>query len=209
MAIILYVTANVKAEARSRSLLLGSEFLEEYLRLNPQDEVQVVDVYRDSIQRVDEDVLNAWGRVERGEDHSLLSDEERHKINRIWRMADQFLRCDKYVFVTHSLNLWLPAEFKMYVDATCVLDRSYRLTPHGSEGMLRGLPRKSLHLHADSAYSFGRERDQSVAYLRSVLNVLGVAHQETVLLKGDDPETGSWEEYEAARNRLLGLARRF
>ena len=71
------------------------------LRWNPQDEVQVLDLYRDSIQRVDLDVLNALGRIEQGgNDILLLSEVERRKISRVWRLADQFARCDKYVFVT-------------------------------------------------------------------------------------------------------------
>ena len=190
MANLLYVTCNVRPQDRSRTLSLGNEFLEEYLRWNPQDEVQVLDLYRDSIQRVDQDVLNVWGRIERGEDYGLLSEEERHKMRRLWRLADQFRRCDKYVFVTHSLNLWFPAEFKMYIDAICIPDRTYHMTPGGAKGMLPDQRRKSLHLHAGPPYKFGQEQDLSVAYLRSVLNFLGVADQETVLLEGDDPERG-------------------
>ena len=114
-------------------------------------------------------------------------------MSRLWRLADQFGRCDKYVFVTHSLNLWFPAEFKMYIDAICVPDRTYRLTPGGAEGMLSDRHRKSLHLHAGPPFKFGQEQDLSVPYLRSVLSFLGVADQETVLLEGDDPERGSEE----------------
>lgn len=209
MANLLYITCNIKPQDKSHTLTLGYEFLEEYLRRNPQDEVQVLDLYRDSIQRVDQDVLNAWGRLERGEDYGFLSDEERLKIARLWRLADQFRRCDKYVFVTHSINLWFTAEFKMYIDAICLPDRTYRLTPHGAKGMLHYLSRKSLHLHAGSPFSFGEEQDLSVAYLRSVLSFLGVLNQETVLLKGDDPEQTANEEHEAARRRLLELAHRF
>lgn len=209
MANLLYVTCNLRSQTRSRTLSLGYEFLEEYLRWNPRDEVQVIDPYRDSIQRVDEDLLNAWGRIERGEDYGLLSDEERRKMSRVWRLADQFRRCDKYVFVTHSLNLWFPAEFKMYIDAICVPDRTYHLTPSGAERMLNGLERKSLHLHAGPSFTFGREQDLSAAYLRSVLGFIGVEDQETVLLQGDDPEQGAKEEYEAARRSLLEMARRF
>jgi FMN-dependent NADH-azoreductase len=210
MANLLYVTCNVRPQDRSRSLSLGYEFLEEYLRSNPQDEVQVLDVYRDSIQRVDQDLLNAWGLIARDENYVLFSDEERRKISRVWRLADQFGACDKYVFVTHSLNLWFPAEFKMYIDTICVPGRTYRLTPHGAKGMLPDLCRKSLHLHAGPSFTFGREQDLSVAYLSSVLNFLGIADQEKVLLQGDNPERGATiKEYEAARRRLLALARRF
>lgn len=209
MANLLYVTCNVRTQERSRTLSLGNEFLEEYLRWHPKDEVQILDLYRDSIQRVDQDVLNVWMRIERGEDYGFLSDGERHKIARIWRLADQFGRCDKYVFVTHSLNLWFPAEFKMYIDAICVLDRTYRLTSHGAEGILPELCRKSLHLHAGPPYKFKQEQDLSVEYLRSVLYFLGVTKQKTALLEGDDPEQGSKEECETVRRRLFELAQHF
>ena len=209
MANLLYVTCNVRHQDRSRTLSLGYEFLEEYIRWHPQDEVQVLDLYRDSIQRVDQDVLGAWERIEQGEDYGLLSVEERPKMSRIWRLADQFRSCDKYVFVTHSLNLWFPAEFKIYIDTICVPDRTYRQTPKEAKGMLPDRRRKSMHLHAGPSIAFGREEDHSVAYLRSVLNFLGVAEQKTVILHGDNPEHGDIIEFEAARHKLLALARRF
>jgi FMN-dependent NADH-azoreductase len=209
MASLLYVTCNVRPQDRSRTLSLGYEFLEEYLNWNPQDEVQILDLYRDSIQRADQDVLNAWGRIERGEDYVLLSDEERRKVSRLWRLADQFGRCDKYVFVTHSLNLWFPAEFKMYMDAICVPNRTFRFTPRGAEGMLPGESKKSIHLHARAPFRYGTEADLSVPYLRSVLNFLGVKEQETVVVAGDNPEVDVCEDYEMARRRLMDLALTF
>lgn len=211
MANLLYVTCNVRPQDRSRTLSLGNEFLEEYLRRNPRDEVQVIDVYRDSVQRIDQDVLNALERIERGEEDYilLLSEEERRKMSRLWRLTEQFRRCDKYVFVTHSLNLWFPAEFKMYIDAICIPDRTYRLTPGGVEGILSDPPRKALHLHAGPSFKFGREQDLSVPYLCSVLTFLGVAHLETMSIESDDPERWHKEEDEAVRHRLLELAHRF
>jgi len=209
MANLLYVTCNVRPQDKSRTLTLGYEFLEEYLRCNPQDEVQVLDLYRDVIQRFDLDVHNAFGRVAGGEKYSLHSYDELPKVIRMLRLADQFCTCDKYVFVTHSLNLWFPAEFKMYIDAICVPDRTYRLTPGGPEGMLPDRHRKSLHLHAAPLHKFGQQQDMSGAYLCSILSFLGVTDQETVFLDGDDPERASGGEHEKARHRLLELARRF
>jgi FMN-dependent NADH-azoreductase len=209
MANLLYVTCNVRTRDRSRTLLLGNEFLEEYLRRNPEDDVQVLDLYRDSIQRIDQDVFSAWEQSEDGQNYALLAEDERRKMSRIWRLAEQFGRCDKYVFVTHSFNLWFPAEFKMYIDTISVPGLTYRLTPQGAEGMLSDRRRKSLHLNAGLPYSFGEEQDRSLGYLRAMLGFLGIADQETVLLKGDDPEQGSIEEYEAARRKLLKMARGF
>jgi FMN-dependent NADH-azoreductase len=209
MANLLYVTCNVRPQDRSRTLSLGLEFLEEYLRSHPQDEVHTLDLYRDSIQRIDQDVFSAWERSKSGQNYALLSEEERRKMSRIWRLAEQFGRCDKYIFVTHSFNLWFPAEFKMYIDTISVPGLTYHLTPQGAQGSLSVRSRKALHLHADLPFIFGSEQDMSVSYLRSMLSFLGVADLETVLLSGDDPEEGSEEEYEAARHRLLELARGF
>lgn len=206
MAKLLYITCNVKAQNQSRTLTLGYEFLEEYLRCNPRDEVQILDLYRDSIQRVDKDVLNAWERMERRE---YLSDEERNKMGRLWRLVDQFGRCDKYVFVSCSTPLRLPAEFKTYINTICVTNRSYRHMQNEAEEVLLDRPRKSLHLHAVPNPSNGHEHDQSITYLSSVLNYLGITDQESVLVNGDDPERASINEHEAAHCRLLELARIF
>lgn len=209
MANLLYVTCNVRPQDKSRTLSLGNEFLEEYLIRNPQDEVQILDLYRDSIQRVDLDVLNVWWRIELGEDYSFISDGERNKIARLFRLADQFRRCDKYIFVTCSLNLWFPAEFKMYIDAIGIPDPTNYMTPLAAKSMFPGQPKKSLHLHACTPHYFVQEQELSSAYLRSVLSFLGVTDHETVLLEGDNPEQGSKDEYETVRHRLLELARRF
>jgi len=209
MGKLLYVTCNVASPDRSRTLSLGYEFLESYLRWHRDDEVYILDLYRDNIPRVDQDVLIALEQLARGGDSLLLTDEERRKLSRLWRLAEQFALCDKYVFVTHSLNLWLPAEFKMYVDAICVPGCTYRVTPEGAEGLLPGGHRKSLHLHATSPFRVGRESDLSVPYLSSVLNFFGITAQESVLLRGDRQEQGDQQEYEAARRDLLQLAHRF
>lgn len=209
MSNLLYVTCNVRPQDRSRTLSLGTEFLEKYLSRNPQDEVQILDLYRDSIQRVDLDVLNVWWRIERGEDYSFISDVERNKVARLFRLADQFRRCDKYVFVTCSLNLWFPAEFKMYIDAIGIPDPTNHMTPLAAKSMYPEQYKKSLHVHACSPHNIVQEHELSVAYLRSVLSLLGVTDHETVILEGDDPDQVSREDHEMARHRLLELAHRF
>lgn len=209
MADLLYITCNLTPNHRSRTLSLGSEFLKHYLRCHPEDEVQFLDLYRDNIQRADQDLLEVWRRSARGESAFALNDEERRKVSRVWRLADHFTRCDRYVFVTHSLNLWFPAEFKMYVDTICVPDRTYRVTPQGAQGRLADKRRKSLHLHAASAIPFGEQPDLSVPYLSSLLFFLGVTDQETVVVNGDDPEEACAEETATARRKLQELARRF
>ncbi|MBJ6725084.1 NAD(P)H-dependent oxidoreductase [Geomesophilobacter sediminis] len=208
MANLLYITCSIAPPEASRTQTLGQEFLNEYLRWNPRDVVRVLGLYRDPIPRLDLDVHNAFHRMARGDDLIDLSDDERRKVIRLWRLADQFEACDKYVFVTQSLNLWFPAEFKMYVDAIWVPNRSYRLATGRRPETLPGETKRSLHIHAPS-YRHGKSTDFSVNYLSTVLGNLGVADQEVALLDQDEVEEGHDAQYEKVLRKLMDLALRF
>ena len=60
---------------------------------------------------------------------ALTADEQR-KIGSIWSFTDQFDSADKNVFVTTLWNLGFPAELRMYIDTVCVVNKTYRYTPH-------------------------------------------------------------------------------
>jgi len=209
MAKLLYITCNLLPVQHSCSQSLGAEFLDEYLRWNPRDEVYCLDLYRDNIQHVDVDVLNAWEKLADGGRLALLNGEEQRKIGRMLRLAEQFVGSDKYVFVTHSLNLFFPAEFKTYVDAICAVNKINRITDPLAQGVPRE-QRKSLHLHSLGAICYGKEEDLSGSYLRSVLNSLGVEKQLTVQMEGsDDPRRQDPDRLSRWRRECLALAAQF
>ena len=52
MARLLYITCNLEPVKLSRGLTVGSEFINEYQRCNPGDEIHFLDLYRDNIQRL-------------------------------------------------------------------------------------------------------------------------------------------------------------
>ncbi|GFO66929.1 FMN-dependent NADH-azoreductase 2 [Geomonas limicola] len=210
MANLLYISCNLNPVERSRCLTLGAQFLDEYLRWNPRDQVYSLDLFRDNIQHIDADVISAREKLAQGARLPQLSPEEQRKMRRIWWLADQFIACDKYVFVTPSWNLFFPAEFKYYIDAICEVEKTYRITELGAEGMLHSAQKKSLHLHALASHRFASERDLGAGYLSSLLNFLGVTRQTTVLLEGgDDPASVQGWVHEEERTRLIGLAQLF
>ena len=195
MAKLLYVTCNLKPLEHSRSLSVGNEFLDEYLRRNPGDEVHFLELYRDNIQRVDADVLGGWGKMRNGESFDALTIDEQRKIGRIWKHADQFIASDKFVFVTPMFNLGFPAEFKMYIDAICVVGKTFTYTPHRPCGASER-PGQEV-----SPYSFfrrlppGKEEDHSVPYLRSIMNFMGVEDFNAIVLEGVDTVPEKAEEF--------------
>jgi len=198
MAKLLYVTCNLKPAELSCSLSVGNEFLDEYLKHNPDDEVHVLDLYRDHIQRIDADVLSGWGKLRGGESFASLSADEQRKISRIGKHADQFIAADKYVFVTPMFNLGFPAEFKMYIDAVCVAGKTFAYTPTGPVGLLKDQRRKSLHIHSSGGFHYGKDEDHSVPYLKAVMGFMGVEDFEAIVVEGVDAMPDQAEQFKVA-----------
>jgi FMN-dependent NADH-azoreductase len=186
MATVLYVTCNLKPATVSRSLSVGTAFLLEYGRTHPGDEIQMLDLYRDPIQRIDSDVLAGWGKLRSGQPFAALSEDEQRKISRIDRLADQFVAADKYVFVTPMWNLSFPAELKMYVDCICSVGKTFIYTEKGPKGLLYGKGKKCLHVHSSGGFHSGKPEDFSTPYLKSVLAFLGIEDFVSVVIEGVD-----------------------
>jgi FMN-dependent NADH-azoreductase len=210
MAKLLYVTCNLKPVEHSRSLSVGKEFLNEYLRQNPTDEVHFLDLYRDNIQRIDADVLSGWGKMRNGESFASLTSDEQRKIGRIWKHADQFIAADKYVFVTPMFNLGFPAELKMYIDAVCVVGKTFVYTATGPVGLLKNQGRKCLHIHSNGGFHYGKAEDHSVPYLKSIMGFMGIEDFEAVVVEGVDAVPDQAEAFKvAAGERARKLASQF
>lgn len=210
MARLLYITCNLKPAEISCSLSVGKEFLDEYLRQNPDDEVHFLDLYRDNIQRIDADVLSGWGKMRNGASFASLTDDEQRKIGRICKHADQFIAADKYVFVTPMFNLGFPAELKMYIDTVCVVGKTFVYTPTGPVGLLKNQGRKCIHIHSNGGFHYGKVEDHSVPYLKSIMGFMGIENFEAIVIEGVDAIPDRADEFkgiatEKARNMAVGF----
>jgi FMN-dependent NADH-azoreductase len=186
MTKLLYVTCDLKPVEHSRSLIVGSEFLHEYLKWNPEDEIHMLDLYRDNIQRVDADVLSGLGKIRRGHHFAALTEDEQRKIGRIRRLADQFVAADKYVFVTPLWDLGFPAELRMYIDTITVVKKTYRYSPMGPEGLLKNQGTKCLLIHTADGFDPGKKDAQNVSSISSFMKFMGIEEFEAISIKGSN-----------------------
>jgi len=90
MAKLLYVTCDLNHIENSRCLIVGTEFLNKYISCNPEDEIHMLDLYRDNIQRTDDDVLRGLDKMRIGHHFATLTEDEQRKISRIWKLIEQF-----------------------------------------------------------------------------------------------------------------------
>ena len=182
---LLYVVCELKPVENSHSLTVASAFLNEYLKWNPNDEIHSLDLYRDYIQRIDADVLGGLEKINQGDVFAALTDDEQRKLGRIWRLADQFIAADKYVFVTPLWHIGFPAELKMYIDAICVVGKTIQYTPDGPKGLLEKQGKKCLHIHTSNKRPLRNGENHDVSYFNFMMNFMGIKEVKSIVIKGN------------------------
>lgn len=211
MSKLLYITANPKKIEDSFSLSVGKEFLTTYRAENPSDEIVELDLFKSYVPEIDEDVLNGWGKLQKGVSFEDLSENERNKVAGINALTELFMSADKYVFVTPMWNLSFPPRVKAFIDTILMAGKTFKYTEHGPVGLLTG--RKAVHIQARGGiYSEGPAAAMEFGdrYLRSVLSFIGIHDVETVAIEGMAyaPEQAS-EIHERAIEHAKAVAVRF
>ena len=213
MARLLYITCTLRSVKLSRSLIVGSEFLNEYRRCNPGDEIHFLDLCRDDIQRIDADVLTGYEKMLSGQPPAALTLDEQRKIVRIWRFVDRFISMDKYVPVVSAWNQGFPSELKlyaelyaalkMYIDTVYVPGKPYKCTHAGNKGLLKNRGKKCLLIRSTGGLNYGKEEDQCLLQFSSVMAFIGIENFMSIDICGPDaiPETDevSGEDINKAR----------
>ncbi len=209
MAKLLYITRNLGPVKLSRSLTVGSAFLNEYQQCNPGDEIHFLDLYRDNIQRIDLDVLTGYEKMVSGQPPAALTFDEQRKIVRICRLVDRVISLDKYVSVISTWNLGFQAELKMYAELKIYMDtiyvpgKTYEFTPSGTQGLLKNRGKKCLLIRSTDGLNYGKEKDHCLLQFSSVMAFMGLEDFMNIDICGPDaiPETGevSGEDINKAR----------
>lgn len=61
MSKLLVIKAHPLTKEESRSICALETFLNSYKSQNPNDEIELLDVYTDFIPEIDEELLSSWG----------------------------------------------------------------------------------------------------------------------------------------------------
>ncbi len=199
--ILLYITANPKNITQSRGLTAGEAFLKEYAAHHPGDEVVRLNLFSLDVPNLDQAMIAALSGQEPAEE------TPRKKLTQLRAYADQFVKADRYVFVTPLWNLGVPPALKTYLDNVSQAGQTFRYTENGPEGLLKG--KKSLHIHACGGIYSAPEMaplDHGAAHLRDLMGLFGVADHTLVRLEGLDmfpQEAGRIADAAAAELRAL------
>lgn len=170
MSKVLYIKANAKREELSRTYRISAAFIKKYKKLNPDDEIITLDLYKEKIGFLTGDELL--------EIRSLKSGEGRD--NPILKYAYQFAEADKYVIASPFWNLSIPAILKAYIDYVSVAGITFKYTANGAVGLCNG--KKAIHIVARGGEYSGEKAafEMGDRYLRTIFGFFGISDFTTI-----------------------------
>lgn len=188
---ILYIKANIKKNGDSRTFKISDRFVDEYKKNNPDDEVTVLDLYKERIGFL------------RPEDLEKLLGEKDDEVrkNSILRYVYQFVDADKYIIAAPMWNLSIPAILKAYMDYVCASGITFKYTENGPVGLCKG--KKAVHIVSRGGnYSEGpaKEYEMGDRYLRTIFAFFGITDFTTIAADKLDDKS---EDVEAILNRAI------
>lgn len=176
MSRVLYIKANIKPEGQSRTFKVSDEFVEEYKKNNPNDEVVTLDLYKENI-----DFL----RPKDLEKLFSFKDEESKNHPKL-KYAYQFAEADKYIIAAPMWNLSIPAILKAYIDYVSVSGITFKYTAQGPVGLLNN--KKAVHIVSRGGDYNNSPYEMGDRYLKTILGFFGITDMKTIAL--DNTDTG-------------------
>jgi len=182
MSKVLYVKASPMGEL-SFSLGVADAFVDAYTRNHPEDEVDVLDLFKQQIPTFDSQAASAKYKIMHGKGHS-------HKDREIWdeivSIIDRFKSADKYVMAVPMWNFSIPYRLKQYIDIIVQPGYTFAVREDGSyEGLVKGKPvfiayaRGGQYVPGTQAEGF----DLQKRYLELILGFIGLTDIRSVTIE--------------------------
>jgi len=179
---VLVVKAHPLTAKESRSVYVAEQFLTSYRQTNPQDEIELLDLYTDSIPLVDKDILTAFSALAQKMPFTDLSPAQQEKLGRFDELTAQFMAADKVVIVNPMWNLSIPPMLKAWFDTIMVVGKTFRYTATGSVGLLPDKP--ILHIQANGGTYEGK--DFGAQYVHTAMEFMGITNVVDLFVEGMD-----------------------
>lgn len=164
----------------SYSSLVAMRVLRELRQVYPDASVTIRDLARYPLPHIDEDFAIATRSVA-----GARTDRQRALLERSDRLIDELIGADVVVIAAAMINFGVPSTLKAWIDYVVRPGRTFRYTPTGTQGLLRGR-RAILVLSRGGIYSSGplRSFEHDESYLRSVLNHVGISDVQSIVIEG-------------------------
>jgi FMN-dependent NADH-azoreductase len=136
MSELLYIKASPMGEL-SFSIAAADAFIAAYRKVNPQDTIWTLDIFKEPLPAFDFAAASAKYKIMHGKDHSQKDKEVWGKVVKV---IEQFKSADKYVFAVPMWNFSIPYRLKQYIDIIVQPGYTFNSTAAGYDGLVKNKP---------------------------------------------------------------------
>ena len=169
MSKVLYVMATPKNHEESYTLTLSNKFVEEYKKLNPEDIIVNLDLYKEKVPHLSKEAVEDYGRYE----------------GVIMEKSKEFSYYDKYIFAFPMWNLSVPSILKAYIDHIIASGITFEYRDGIPVGLLSG--KKALVVVTRGGYYSAPPSDEyafDTTFMKGILKFMGIEDYAELLAEG-------------------------
>jgi len=178
---ILYIKAS-PMKGLSFSIAAADAFLEKYLQLNPDTQLETIELFSEPLPEFDFTTASAKYKIMHGKPHS---EQEKQRWDKVVEIIENFKFADKYILAVPMWNFSIPYKLKHYLDILIQPSLTFTTDEQGNYKPL--IPDKPVFI----AYARGGEYkdepaknlDMQKPYLELALNFIGLKNIKSVTIE--------------------------
>jgi FMN-dependent NADH-azoreductase len=182
---LLVINAHAAVDSpASVSLEVGNHFIETYRKMNPNETIEQIDLYREEIPEINSTVLSAWEKFASG---GALTAEEKRVTGKMNEILQQFKSAKKYVIIMPLHNFNIPSRLKDYMDNVMIARETFKYTENGGVGLLTDGRSLLVIQGSGGIYTnndWYTDNEFSHKYLKSMFHFLGVEDYQIIRAQG-------------------------
>lgn len=182
MSKLLYITASPRKE-RSYALTVADAFVSAYRDRNPQDIIDHLDLFNETLPPFDGETLAAKYAILSGSEHTP---PQAAAWQPVVAMIARFKAADKYLFALPMWNFSVPYAFKHYIDLIVQPGLTFRYDPAtGYHGLVPDRPVAAVFARG-GAYTEGtgyEKLDFQSTYLDLILGFIGLTKVRKIFVE--------------------------
>lgn len=177
MSHVLIVKGHPLTKEHSSTLQLLDTFLKEYLKIHPNDTIEVVDVFCENFPSIDEKIALTYHLHD-----EELSDAQKQQLKVIEQYTNQFINSDKIIIANPLWNHMVPSHLKQWIDTIIQSNKTFAYTKQGKVSYVKD--KKILHLQSNGSRFNGE--DLATKYLDSVFSFIEIYDIKHIYIDGKD-----------------------
>ena len=184
---ILYITVNSKPEELSASKTVGRAFVNRFLELHSDFELEELNLYECHIPRLEYQYFEKRNAMVKEEDFNKLDKKQQDEVHKIVKLTDQFKEADMYVIAAPMWSLSFPAPLKEYIDCVVMDGKTISINENRIEGLLNDKPRGLVYIQSSGGnipWMLKNVMNKGLNYILDIMGTMGIKRIEELLVDG-------------------------